>query len=181
MFVQGSLTFKFDKSSTNFQCFIFQFGGLGALFGKAKPTKAPVATGLCRRRAGARLQRRHTHAVFEYGCEIDRIVTGDTQTCALGAASASIPLLFKSLLPNCKPMLVKCRNFNLEDREVLIKSFPSFKRRYQGIISFSLAAQVVVVNDGEEKKRMCFDYSQTINLYTQCLSLTKNRFSECSR
>jgi len=133
MFVQGCLTFKFDKSSTNLQCFIFQFGGLGALFGKAKPTKAPVATGLCRRRAGARLQRRHTHAVFEYGCEIDRIVTGDTQTCALGAASASIPLLFKSLLPNCKPMLVKSRNFNLEDREVLIKSFPSFKRRYHTV------------------------------------------------
>jgi len=45
----GDLTFKFDKNSTNLQCFIFQFGGLGALFVGAKwakPTKAPVATGL---------------------------------------------------------------------------------------------------------------------------------------
>jgi len=29
----GDLTFKFDKMSTNLQCFIFQFWGLGALFG----------------------------------------------------------------------------------------------------------------------------------------------------
>jgi len=38
-FVQGGLTFKFDKNSTNLKAFIFQFGGLGALFGGLSPPK----------------------------------------------------------------------------------------------------------------------------------------------
>jgi len=40
-FVQWGLTFKFDKSSINVQCFVSQYGDLGALFGGTKPTKAP--------------------------------------------------------------------------------------------------------------------------------------------
>jgi len=44
---KGDLKFKFDKNSTKFYCFIFQLGGwLGALFGEAQPTNAPVVTGL---------------------------------------------------------------------------------------------------------------------------------------
>jgi len=35
--VRGGLTFKFDKNSTNLWCFLFQFGGLGALFGGPNP------------------------------------------------------------------------------------------------------------------------------------------------
>ena len=30
---RGGLTFKFDKNSTNLSCFIFQFVGLGTLYG----------------------------------------------------------------------------------------------------------------------------------------------------
>jgi len=41
------LTFKFDKNSTDSKCFIFQFGGLGALFGgQAHQNPSPVATRL---------------------------------------------------------------------------------------------------------------------------------------
>jgi len=43
--VQGSLTFKFDTNFTNSQYFLFKFGWLGALFGRAKPTKAPRGDG----------------------------------------------------------------------------------------------------------------------------------------
>ena len=32
---------KIDQISTDVLCFMFQFGGFGALFGGAKPTKAP--------------------------------------------------------------------------------------------------------------------------------------------
>jgi len=39
------MTFKFDKNSTNLQCFIFPYGGIGAVFGVAKPTKAPRGDG----------------------------------------------------------------------------------------------------------------------------------------
>ena len=41
---------KFDKNSSDLKCFIFQFGGLGALFGGLSPPKLPVATGLGHRR-----------------------------------------------------------------------------------------------------------------------------------
>ena len=36
---------KFDKNSTDLKCFIFQFAGLGGLFGGAKPTKDPRGDG----------------------------------------------------------------------------------------------------------------------------------------
>ena len=36
---------KFDKNSTDLKCFIFQFAGLGGLFGGAKPTKDPHGDG----------------------------------------------------------------------------------------------------------------------------------------
>ena len=44
--MQGGFTFKFDKYFTDLQCFTFQFGGVGALFGGLSPPKPPVATGL---------------------------------------------------------------------------------------------------------------------------------------
>jgi len=45
-FVQGGLTFRYDKNSTYLKCFIFQFGGFGAYLGGLSPPKFPVATGL---------------------------------------------------------------------------------------------------------------------------------------
>jgi len=42
----GLDTLIIDTYSTDKYCFIFQFGGLEALLGRAKTTKAPVATGL---------------------------------------------------------------------------------------------------------------------------------------
>ena len=46
VYVGGLDILKFDKNSTDLKCFIFQFGGLGALFGRQSPPKTPVATGL---------------------------------------------------------------------------------------------------------------------------------------
>ena len=46
VFNRGSLrlcggfdTLKIDKNSTDLKCFMFQFGGLGALFGELSPQK----------------------------------------------------------------------------------------------------------------------------------------------
>jgi len=44
-FVQGGLTFKFDKNSTELYCFIFQFWGAWSIVWGAKPTKAPRGDG----------------------------------------------------------------------------------------------------------------------------------------
>ena len=43
--VGGLDILKFDKNSTDLKCFIFQFEGLGGLFGGAKPTKDPLGDG----------------------------------------------------------------------------------------------------------------------------------------
>jgi len=40
-FVQGGLIFEFVKNSTNLECFIFQFGGIGAFFGGVSPPNPP--------------------------------------------------------------------------------------------------------------------------------------------
>jgi len=54
---------------------------------------------------------------FQYGGpEVDFLVTGDLETCALSAASAGIPSLFDNLLPECKPIAVKSRRFKAEDK-----------------------------------------------------------------
>ena len=42
---RGGLTFKFNKNSTDSQCFIFQFGGAWSFVWGAKPTKAPRGDG----------------------------------------------------------------------------------------------------------------------------------------
>jgi len=39
--VVGPDIVKFDKNSTDLNCFMFQFEGLGALFGDLSPPKAP--------------------------------------------------------------------------------------------------------------------------------------------
>ena len=44
--VGGLGILKFDKNSTDLKCFIFQFGGLGVLFGGLSPPKTPMATRL---------------------------------------------------------------------------------------------------------------------------------------
>ena len=42
---RGAWHYKINQNSTYLRCFIFQFGGLGALFGEAKPIKAPRGDG----------------------------------------------------------------------------------------------------------------------------------------
>jgi len=46
--VQGAWHSEISPNTIDLQCFIFQFGGLGALFEWANPNKTPVATGLLR-------------------------------------------------------------------------------------------------------------------------------------
>ena len=84
-------------------------------------------------------------------------------------ASANTPSLFHNLSKDCKPIAVKSRRFNDND-QTFIKS--EIDRLYtEGIIKPGVSpwrAQIVVVKDVENnKRRMCIDYSQTINLFTE--------------
>jgi len=72
--------------------------------------------------------------------ETDLIVTSDTQMCAL-AASASIPSLFRCLLPNCKSQLqLNLVRLTLKTVSSLIAKFPIFQRKVSSNLVFLLGA-----------------------------------------
>ena len=101
-------------------------------------------------------------------------------TCTLFSASAKTLSLFHNLTKNCKPIAVKSRRFNSIDQAFIDREI---NRLYSdGIIKPSISpwrAQIVVVKNTENnKRRMCVDYSQTVNLFTKldAYSLPKIEF-----
>ena len=92
-----------------------------------------------------------------------------SQTCALASAAADTPSLFHNLSRDCKPIAIKSRRFNAIDQEFIDNEIRRLNS--EGIIKPSISpwrAQIVVVKNAENnKRRMCVDYSQTINLFTE--------------
>ncbi|XP_054266993.1 uncharacterized protein LOC128989150 [Macrosteles quadrilineatus] len=87
--------------------------------------------------------------------------------CNLLRAKVSPPPLFDNLTNDVKPVAIKSRRYS-EDDSKFIKSEVS-RLISEGIIEPSKSpwrAQVIVVNNGH-KRRLCIDYSQTINKFTQ--------------
>ena len=77
------------------------------------------------------------------------------------------PDLFNNIAPNCKPIAVKTRKFSASDQAVI--KAETEKLLLEDRIEKSKSpwlAQPLVVNNGKGKRRMCKDYSQTINLFT---------------
>ena len=75
--------------------------------------------------------------------------------------------LFEHLSPNCKPVTSKRRSYSKADRSFISNQVQQLLD--DDIIEPSLSpwrAQVVVVKGEHHKKRMCIDYSETINKYT---------------
>ena len=76
--------------------------------------------------------------------------------------------LFEHLSPNCRPVATKRRNYSTADQDFISNEIK--KLLAYDVIEPSTSpwrAQVMVTkNDNNHKKRMCIDYSQTINKYT---------------
>ena len=105
------------------------------------------------------------------------------KVCALASAHADIPTLFPNIDASCKPIATKSRTYSQSDRKFISDQVSSLLS--QGIIRESISpwrAQVVVAKDpfNLHKKRLCIDYSQTINLYTEldCLLYTSDAADE---
>ena len=84
-------------------------------------------------------------------------------------ADVTPPSLFKSLPKDIKPIATKSRSFNKDDRDFIKTEIQSLLKA--GMIQRSDSAwraQVLVAKDefNRRRKRLCVDYSQTINLYT---------------
>ena len=119
---------------------------------------------------GNDFQSRLKRVIFEQnGSENDLVVrpAAGFETCAVAAASLESPPLFANLTSNCKPIATKARRFNAADAEFIRLEIAKWFQN--GIIRPSQSpwcAQVVVVKSNNQK-RLCVDYSQTVNLFTE--------------
>ena len=78
------------------------------------------------------------------------------------------PRLFAHMLPTCKP---KTRKFSAADQELIrIETKRLVKKGRIEKSNLPRRAQPLIVDHGNDKKRMCIDFSQTVN-FTQCLML----------
>ena len=78
-----------------------------------------------------------------------------------------MPRLFKHLASDCKPIITKLRKDSLANEKFMAEIIK--KDLKEGIIEPSSSpwrAQVLVLTGDNYKKRMCIDYSETINKYT---------------
>ena len=85
-------------------------------------------------------------------------------------AKIKIPSLFRSISDKTQPIATKSRRYNKDDQNFIESKIS--KLLSDGIIEPCFSpwrAQVVVVKDltKSNKKRLCIDYSQTVNLYTE--------------
>ena len=71
------------------------------------------------------------------------------------------------MLPTCKSIAVKTRKFSAADQELI--RIETKRLLQEGRIEKSNSpwhAQPLIVDHGNDKKKMCIDFSQTVNLYT---------------
>ena len=134
---------------------------------------------------GYDFQKQHKNLTFELGgSKEDLVVTENSQpiistvdsdeclpsqTSAAQVADVDPPSLFKNLSKDVKPIATKSRFFNKDDRAFIQNQISSLLK--EGLIQRSDSpwrAQVVIVKDEfqRHKKRLCIDYSLTINLFT---------------
>ena len=128
---------------------------------------------------GQDFQMKHKQVIIEYGGvlpalkvggrRVKRVKSKSKPTCNLTAASVDPVSLFENMRPGCKPIAAKSRRFNHQDRKFIKEEVEKMLKG--GIIQPSTSpwrAQVIVCNDDKthRRKRLCVDFSQTVNLYT---------------
>ena len=75
--------------------------------------------------------------------------------------------LFEHMTPDCKPIAAKSRKYSNADRKFIDNQVTQLLK--DGIIEASKSpwrAQLVIAKSENHKKRMCVDYSQTVNKFT---------------
>ena len=119
---------------------------------------------------GHNFQKLHKSLTIDMGGTKPDLIISNTSPCALSTATIDNISLFTNLLPGCKPIATKSRRFSFDEEDFIQGEIDRLLSG--GIIEPSTSpwrAQIVVVKNGTQsvKKRLCIDYSQTINLYTE--------------
>ena len=112
---------------------------------------------------------KHKSLHINFGGEGSEIkVNNKSKFCNLTAVKREPPRLFQNLDPEVKPIKAPGRKYSHEDK--LFISTTVSKLLEEGVVvpsSSPWRAQVIVAKDNESnKKRLCIDYSQTINRFT---------------
>ena len=124
---------------------------------------------------GHDFQKEHERVTIEFGgSKPELFIPNSAPVCAVSAATLDELSLFSNLLPDCKPIASKSRRFSKDDQDFIQQEVS--KLLSEGIVEISSSpwrAQVVVAKDPLDrlKKKLCIDYSQTINQYTDIDSL----------
>ena len=117
---------------------------------------------------GHDFQSLHKQVVFKFSVVKNNFVVS-SEVCALSNSIASVPTLFSNISRECKPIAVKSRQFNKTGLEFINTEISRLCS--EEIIKPNVSpwrAQGAIVKDAEiNKRRMCIDYSQTINLFTE--------------
>ena len=119
---------------------------------------------------GGDFQSQNKRVVFQYnGSKADLFVPNINHLNAMPELGIKPASLFNNLLSDCRPVVTKSRRFNAADQKFIAAKVN--RLHSAGIIRPSVSswrAQVLVVHNREcGKKRLCVDYSQTVNLFTQ--------------
>ena len=119
---------------------------------------------------GYDFQKQHNNIIFPLRGEMSDLVISNDKVCALTSAQIKIPSLFLSIPKDVKPIATKSRQFNKGDQEFIDNEIS--RLLCENIIEpcyLPWRAQVVVAKDvsNQHKKRLCIDYSQTVNLHTE--------------
>ena len=119
---------------------------------------------------GLDFQSQHQSLIIEFNGESPDLVVAPDSDCQLTAAVSPEVLLFSNLSDGARPIATRSRRYNLHDKAFIQENID--KLLEEDIIRPSNSpwrAQVVIVKDefNRHKKRMCVDYSQTINICTE--------------
>ena len=119
---------------------------------------------------GRDFQRQHERVVFVYdGTKPELEVSSQRkEACAVAAATVECPPLFNCLTSDWRPVCLTSRRYSAADTAYIESEVK--KLFAEGIIRESKspwrAQPLVVTNRDTGKKRLCVDYSQTVNLFT---------------
>ena len=122
---------------------------------------------------GLDFQKQHEAVTIKFNGSRPSIEVSNTDTlttvCSLAKADVDYPSLFDNLENNVKPIATKSRYYSKEDRNFIAEEIEKLKS--EDIIKERKSpwrAQIVVVKDetDQHRKRLCVDYSTTINVYT---------------
>ena len=119
---------------------------------------------------GGDFQSQHKRVVFQYnGFRADLFVPKINHLNVMSESGIKPASLFNNLLSDCHPVATKSRRFNAADQKFI--DAEGNRLHSAGIIRPSVSpwrVQILVVNNKESgKKRLCVDYTQTVNLFTR--------------